>query len=133
MFEELDAKDLVRTEAVLKKCLEIIPHSIFTFAKIWLMLAEFYIRQKNLTQARKVLGTAIGKCPKEKLFKGYIQLEKQLGNVDRCRTLYQKYLSFLPANCETWVKFAELEASLSEFERARAADDAAKNGNDDDG
>ena len=42
--------------------------------------------------ARKVFGTAIGKSGKEKIFKAYIALELQLGNVDRCRTLYEKYL-----------------------------------------
>ena len=41
----------------------------------------------------QVLGIAIGKCAKEKLFKGYIELELQLGNIERCRTLYNKYLS----------------------------------------
>jgi crooked neck len=127
MFEELEAKDMKRSEAVLRKCLEIIPHELFTFAKIWLMLAHFYIRRRNLTAARRLLGVALGKCPKEKLFKGYIQLELQLGNIDRCRTLYQKYLTFMPANCQTWVKFAQLEASLSEVERARAVFEMAVN------
>ena len=61
--------------------------------------------------ARKVLGTAIGMCPKEALFKGYIQLEfdvwnpclmlhlmtltralSQLREFDRVRTLYEKYI-----------------------------------------
>jgi crooked neck len=91
------------------------------------MLAHFYIRRRNLTAARRLLGVALGKCPKEKLFKGYIQLELQLGNIDRCRTLYQKYLTFMPANCQTWVKFAQLEASLSEVERARAVFEMAVN------
>jgi crooked neck len=120
VFEELDAKDLTRAEAVWKKCLELVPHNLFTFSKVWLHLAHFYVRRRDLDSARKVLGTALGKCPREKLFRGYIQLELQLGNVDRCRTLYQKYLTFMPANCETWCKFAQLEASLSEVERARA-------------
>lgn len=38
----------------------------------------------------------------------------------RCRTLYEKYLLHNPANCAAWCKFAELEASLNEAERARA-------------
>ena len=37
LYEELEAKDLERTRQVYAKCLEIIPHKQFTFAKIWLM------------------------------------------------------------------------------------------------
>ncbi|KAL5993549.1 Crooked neck-like protein 1 [Asimina triloba] len=102
------------------ECLNIIPHKKFSFAKIWLLAAQFEIRQKNLKGARKILGTAIGIAPKDKIFKKYIEIELQLGNIDRCRTLYEKYLEWAPANCYAWSKFAELERSLSETERARA-------------
>jgi len=49
-------------------------------------------------------GTAIGKCPKDKLFRGYIELELQLREFDRCRKLYEKFLEFSPENCTTWMK-----------------------------
>lgn len=65
-------------------------------------------------------GTAIGKCPKNKLLKGYIELELQLREFDRCRKLYEKYLEFTPENCTTWIKFAELETILGDSDRARA-------------
>jgi len=39
------------------------------------MFARFEVRRLNLSIARKLLGAAIGMCPKEALFKGYIQLE----------------------------------------------------------
>jgi len=39
------------------------------------MFARFEVRQLDLSAARKIMGTAIGMCPKEALFKGYIQLE----------------------------------------------------------
>lgn len=39
------------------------------------MFAKFELRQLDLPAARKILGAAIGMCPKEKLFKGYIELE----------------------------------------------------------
>lgn len=64
-------------------------------------------------------GTAIGKCPKNKLFKGYIELELQLREFDRCRKLYEKYLEYSPENCTTWIKFAELETILGDIDRAR--------------
>jgi len=120
IFEELVAHDAERTREVYKACVENIPHEEFTFAKVWTMWAHFEVRQKQLTAARKVFGHAIGRCPKDRLFKEYIQLELNLGNFDRCRTLYQKYLEFTPHNCTTWIKFAELEATLNEFDRSRA-------------
>lgn len=117
---------------------------------MWLLYGQFEIRQKNLQAARRGLvrslllmiyvfhcdtsnlkcsviwpspspqGTAIGKCPKNKLFKGYIELELQLREFDRCRKLYEKYLEFAPENCTTWIKFSELETILGDTERARA-------------
>uniref|UniRef100_A0A2C9JXA3 Crooked neck-like protein 1 n=1 Tax=Biomphalaria glabrata TaxID=6526 RepID=A0A2C9JXA3_BIOGL len=120
LYEELEAEDPERTREVFKACLDIIPHKKFTFAKIWLMMAQFEIRQRNLNGARKVLGTAIGKCPKNKLFRGYIELELSLREFDRCRLLYQKFLEFSPENCTTWMKYAELETILGDIERARA-------------
>ncbi|XP_018432138.1 PREDICTED: crooked neck-like protein 1 [Nanorana parkeri] len=119
LYEELEAKDPERTRQVYQACLELIPHKKFTFAKLWLMFAQFEIRQKNLPSARKVLGTSIGKSPKHKLFKGYIELELQLREFDRCRKLYEKFLEFGPENCTTWIKFAELETILGDVERAR--------------
>jgi crooked neck len=74
------------------------------------MSSRFEVRRLDLQAARKLLGTGIGMCPKEALFKGYIQLEMdvssnflsrgtlhlqtiaQLREFDRVRTLYEKYL-----------------------------------------
>lgn len=44
----------------------------------------------------------------------------QLYELDRCRTLYGKFLEHNPANVYAWVKFAELEKGLGEEERTRA-------------
>ncbi|XP_077227697.1 crooked neck protein, putative / cell cycle protein [Tasmannia lanceolata] len=120
LYEELDAEDMERTKEVYSECLKLIPHKRFSFAKIWLLAAQFEIRQKNLKAARQVLGNAIGMAPKDKIFKKYIEIELQLGNINRCRTLYEKYLEWAPSNCYAWSKFAELERSLHETERARA-------------
>lgn len=42
------------------------------------MFAKFEIRQLDLPAARKILGAAIGMCPKEALFRGYIDLEVEV-------------------------------------------------------
>jgi crooked neck len=59
-------------------------------------------------------------CAKDKLFKGYIELELKLFEFVRCRTLYEKHIEWNPANCQAWIKFAELERGLDDLERTRA-------------
>lgn len=120
IWEEMDSRDVERARQVYQECLKLIPHKKFTFAKIWLMKAQFEIRQQNLSAARKTLGQAIGMCPKDKLFKGYIELELKLFEFVRCRTLYEKHIEWNPANCQAWIKFAELERGLDDLERTRA-------------
>ncbi|XP_033124817.1 crooked neck-like protein 1 [Anneissia japonica] len=127
LYEELEAKDMERTRQVYKACLDLIPHKEFTFAKIWLLYAQFEVRQKDLQAARKALGFSLGRCPKDKIFKGYIELELQLREFDRCRTLYEKFLEFHPENCTTWMKYAELESILGDEVRARALYELATN------
>ncbi|KAI9290909.1 TPR-like protein [Neoconidiobolus thromboides FSU 785] len=120
LFEELSAKNIPRAKEVYKACLDLIPHKKFTFAKIWLMYAQFLIRHEDLVQARKTLGRAIGMCPKPKLFKGYIELEIALREFDRVRTLYSKFLEFEPSLCSTWINATELEKGLLDLDRCRA-------------
>ncbi|KAG6516889.1 hypothetical protein ZIOFF_020263 [Zingiber officinale] len=120
LYEELDAQDMDRTREVYRECLKLIPHKKFSFAKIWLMAAQFEIRQRNLKVARQILGNAIGMAPNDKIFKSYIEIELHLGNVNRCRILYEKYLEWAPANCYAWLKYTEFERTLNETERARA-------------
>ncbi|KAL0890004.1 hypothetical protein Bca101_013987 [Brassica carinata] len=119
LYEEIETKDVERTRDVYRACLKLIPHNKFSFAKVWLLAAQFEIRQLNLTGARQILGNAIGKAPKDKIFKKYIEMELQLANIDRCRKLYERYLEWSPENCYAWRSYAEFEMSLSEKDRAR--------------
>ena len=120
IFEELRVEDVQRARDVYAFCLKVMPHRVFTFAKVWVAAAKLEVRCKDLAAARKLLGTAIGLCPKEKLFREYIELEIQLREFDRWRILYHKFIEFCPEKCTTWVKFAELESVLGETERAEA-------------
>lgn len=109
-----------RTRQVFLACLQLVPHKVFTFAKVWLLYARFEVRHDHVDVARRTLGRALGLCPKARLFKGYIELELQLREIDRCRTLYEKFLEYNPASVFAWTKFAELERALQEDERCRA-------------
>ena len=119
IFEELIARNYNRTEIVYKTCLKLLPNNVFTFGKIWIMLAEFYLRMKSLDKFRSTLGTALGICPKKNIFNAYIKYEYQMGNFDRCRELYKKYCETFPYNFNVFIEFASMERTLNEINRAR--------------
>jgi crooked neck len=78
------------------------------------------LRQKRLKAARTILGIAIGKAPKPKLFKFYIDLETQLAQRDRLRILYGKFVEWDSTNSMAWILFADLESSLEVWHSGRA-------------
>lgn len=120
LFEELIVGSIDDAREVYRRALEIIPHKEFTFGKIWLEAAKLEIRAKDLNRARKLLGQAIGLCGKRNIFRGYIEIELQLGEIDRCRAIYAKYVSTLPTSSEAWISFAQLEANVGETDRVRS-------------
>lgn len=120
LWEELENRDPERARQIYNECLKLIPHKKFTFSKIWILKAHFEVRQLQLQSARKTIGQAIGMCPKDKLFRGYIELEKALIEESRCRTLYEKHIEWNPTNSATWVDYADYECEIEEPDRARA-------------
>ncbi|KII66200.1 Crooked neck-like protein 1 [Thelohanellus kitauei] len=118
IFEELTTDNIPRVREIFKACLNVIPHKNFSFSKIWILFAQFEIRQGDITAARKILGTALGKCPSEKLYREYIEIEISLYQFQRARILYEKYIELNPSNCVPWIKYAEMEMNLGNTERA---------------
>jgi crooked neck len=125
LFEEIDVQDYERTRQIYKAAVGVIPHKTFTFAKLWLNYAHFEVRRLELQSARKLLGAAIGMCSKERIFRGYVDLELSLKEFDRARKLYQRALEWDSTNARTWIQFAELERNLFDIDRARAIYDLA--------
>lgn len=119
LFEELKAKQPDQARNVYKACLEFVPHESFSFSKIWIMFSNFEIRQKSLDSAREILNNALDQAPSDKIYKSYIRTELLLGNIDRVRLLYERYLLYNISNCQTWEQYAKLEAKLGNLERAR--------------
>lgn len=125
-YEEIVAKDKERAFKVYEFCInDLIPHKIFTFAKLWLLAARLQIRIGNIDKARDILDKSLKRCPKRKLFKEYIDMEIQLREFDNCRQLYVKFLQRAPDDSSVWISYAELESILCETVRARAIYKAA--------
>jgi len=127
VYEELTCGDGERAAQVYQTCLNnIIPHKEFTFSKIWILAAQVYVRTKQLDKARKLLGRAIGILSKNqphktaKIFQAYIALELAIGEIDRCRALYNQYLKVLPHQSQGWTQYATLEQNVGETDRCRA-------------
>lgn len=119
VFEEEIAGDMARAEQVFERALKLVPHKKFTFGKLWIFYANFCLRCNDLPKARKVYGRAIGLCPKEKVFKAYIELEEQLCQLDRVRQIYEKYCETFSSLPTPWIEFASFEFNLEEVERCR--------------
>ncbi|XP_010589804.1 crooked neck-like protein 1 isoform X1 [Loxodonta africana] len=100
LYEELEAKDPERTRQVYQASLKLIPHKKFTFAKMWLLYAQFEIRQKNLPFARRALV----------LWKSYIDFEIEQEETERTRNLYRRLLQ-RTQHVKVWISFAQFELS----------------------
>jgi crooked neck len=120
LFEELDARSRERASAVYKAALALVPHKAFTFGKLWLLAAQLEVRQRNLDAARRLLGRSLGVCPTRKVLRGYTAMEERLGEVDRCRKLYEKGVTLWPEDADGWLRFAAVEVAAGEDDRARA-------------
>ncbi|KAF9591068.1 hypothetical protein IFM89_001278 [Coptis chinensis] len=89
-----------------RECLKLIPHSKFSFAKIRLLVAQFEIRQKNIDGARKLLGNAIGRAPKDK---AYIDFEISKGNMKEPHNSIRGYL-IAQKHLKVWITLLAFEA-----------------------
>jgi len=125
LFEELQTGDIDKARAVYDALIKVVPHKVFSFAKIWKIYAEFEVRQLSIDRARKIFGRAIAECSKERIFLDYADLEMRLGNIDRCRKIYEKFLETHPQNPKAWSVYVDLEDSVGELDRARALCDLA--------
>lgn len=121
IYMELQQNDIVTTRSLYNKVIDqVIPHEpTFIFNKIWIMFAQFEIRQDDIDQARLILGRCIGRTPNKEIFEYYINIEIKLKEFDRARKLYQRYIEYDSLNLDTWYKYIQLEEDLGDEDRAR--------------
>lgn len=46
----------------------------FVITQVWILAAQFEIRQLSMDAARKILGRSLGMCPKDRTYKAYIDV-----------------------------------------------------------
>lgn len=120
IYTELNSNDIDRCRELYSKIIEeIIIPSKLNYNKIWLMFAQFEIRQENIDLARKILGRCIGISPNKVLFQEYINIEIKLKEFDRVRKLYEKFIEFNPMDMSTWFAYVQLEENLGDEDRVR--------------
>lgn len=120
IYIELKSNDINLCRELYNKIIEeiIIPSKLM-YNKIWLMFANFEIRQENIDTARKILGKCIGISPNEEIFQEYINIEIKLKEFDRVRKLYEKFIEFNPMDISTWFAYIQLEENLGDEDRVR--------------
>uniref|UniRef100_A0A665UMZ9 Pre-mRNA-splicing factor Syf1/CRNKL1-like C-terminal HAT-repeats domain-containing protein n=1 Tax=Echeneis naucrates TaxID=173247 RepID=A0A665UMZ9_ECHNA len=116
LYEELEVKDPERTRQVYQACLDLIPHKKFTFAKIWLLYAQFEIRQKNLQGARKVMVRLSKRAMTAVLWKSYIDFEIEQEEFENTRNLYKRLLQ-RTQHVKVWISYAKFELSIDTADR----------------
>ncbi|KAH8582602.1 crooked neck HAT repeats [Cryptosporidium sp. chipmunk genotype I] len=95
------------------------------FAKVFIYFSNHQLRIGNLNTARKILGIGLGRIPCANLFDHYIDIEFKLGNFDRCRVLFTKYIEYDPISTDSWIKYMRFEYNLHEIKRVISIAEAA--------
>jgi crooked neck len=114
LYEELETKNHEHASELYQEALRIIFPNPFTFSKLWLLAAQFEIRHLSISSARFIFDYALTQRPiskiKPKIYNGYIEMEMQLCEYDRCRILYQMFLERYPRISGVWISYAGLES-----------------------
>lgn len=66
--------------------------------QIWILAAQFEVRQLRMVEARKILGMSLGMCPKDRTYKAYIEVSCLTSNVVTHYTLHTICNQLVPAS-----------------------------------
>ena len=47
---------------------------VVDYLQMWILAAQFEVRQQRLDAARKILGMSLGMCPKDRTYKAYVEV-----------------------------------------------------------
>lgn len=55
---------------------------VVCYLQMWILAAQFEVRQQRLDAARKILGMSLGMCPKDRTYKAYIEVSTVCSALD---------------------------------------------------
>jgi crooked neck len=107
--------EVARARSIYERTLDIDPKE----PGVWLRYAEMEMRAKFVNRARNVLDRATAILPRvEALWFKYAFMEEMLGNVAGARALFERWMTWEPAE-RAWLSYANLELRAGSLERAR--------------
>lgn len=119
-FLEVDCRNPARAHETVSALNTLLLEKGVSSKKTWLFGFRQLVRQKEVSEARRWLGRALGLAPHAKIFKAYVEFELQLGNFDRCEAIFKKWLQTFPENAESWENYLEYNQTLDKRERVEA-------------
>lgn len=127
-FLEVDMRRPQNAHAQIVHLNEVLMQRKVSSKKTWLFGFRQLVRNKQLAEARRWMGKALGLRPHAKIFRAYIDFEFQLGNFDRCEQIFKKWLQTFPENSEPWEDYLEFNKTLQKEERVKAVFELAVSG-----
>lgn len=110
---------------IFERALKLWPHEKFSSVLLWKEYAQYYVREGDITKARKVFGSALGKTKRSyhtylHVLSEYLGMELELTPIDaeRCRTLFRMLATSAPSEPDLWLQWARFEREQGEDERA---------------
>ncbi|KAK7064381.1 rRNA biogenesis protein RRP5 [Favolaschia claudopus] len=91
-------------------------------SKVWTHFSEFFLRQGNVEESRKLLPRCLQSLDKRKHLKTisrFAQLEYKLGDPERGKTLFEGIVDSHPKRLDLWSIYMDMEASQGQIQSLR--------------
>ncbi|KAF5186099.1 Pre-mrna-splicing factor clf1 [Thalictrum thalictroides] len=115
---EASLKQVARARSICERALEEVVG--YRNPSLWCVYAEIELENNYMDPAcRKVLDRAVTLHPRvPQLWYKFIELEERLGNVASARTLFERWMCWMPDH-QGWLSYIKFEIRYNEIERAR--------------
>ncbi|KAJ7655010.1 hypothetical protein DFH06DRAFT_1201338 [Mycena polygramma] len=91
-------------------------------SKVWTLFSEYYLRQGNVEDSRKLLPRCLQSLDKRKHLKTisrFAQLEYKLGDPERGKTLFEGIVDSHPKRLDLWSVYMDMEAGQGQIQSLR--------------
>jgi crooked neck len=105
-------------EMILDKCVNLTVEREHVADSLWICYLRLLVKRERIGDARLSYGKLIGIFGSELVIKEYIEMERQLGEYERVRRIYNKHLELYDKSIAPWMEYASFEESIGEYEKA---------------